>query len=149
MFVRRMLKQDVAAVAAIEKEDVKPWSELDIRSTYRQRHTSAWVVEDDEVVGYAIVTTDWMIASVLRFRVAKEHQSRGAGSELLKMVVNAIGDDCSIEAPIDEKESGAQVLFSRWGFSCVNVTDTGYLFRRGNRFMFAPDLRYRMANGFN
>jgi ribosomal protein S18 acetylase RimI-like enzyme len=139
-----MLKQDIAAVAAIEKEGPLPWSDINIRSTYRSRHTSSWVVEDDGVIGYAIVTSDWMISSVLRFRVAEAHRGLGAGAALLQVVVNATGDDCSIEAAIDEKESGAQVLFSRFGFSCVNDTDTGYLFRRGSRFVYAPDLKYRM-----
>jgi ribosomal protein S18 acetylase RimI-like enzyme len=143
-----MLKQDVAKVAEIEKEDPSPWNELHIRSTYRSRHTSSWVVEDKlgVVVGYAIITTDWMIASVLRLRVAKARRNKGAGKALLEMVVNATGDDCSVEVAVDEGESAGQVLLSRFGFSCVNKTDTGYLFRRGTRFMFAPDLRYRLTH---
>lgn len=151
MNVRRMLKQDISAVAELEQEGPDPWSETKIRTNYRGRHTSSWVVEKhNEVIGYAIVTSDWMVASILRFRVALKHQRAGAGFELLSVVVNAAGDDCSIEVAIDERESGAQVLFGRFGFACTNDTDTGYLFRKGTRFLFAPDLKYRMlGNGCN
>ncbi len=147
MHVRRMLKQDVSAVSLIEIENPKPWSEMEIRSTYRARHTSSWVVENgDDIVGYAIVTSDWMIASILRFRVALEYQCLGAGTELLRTVVNASGEECSLEVAIDDNEAGAQILFSRFGFACVNDTDTGYLFRRGARFTYPPDLKYRMTS---
>ncbi len=151
MNVRRMLKQDVSAVATLEVEGDNPWSDTQIRTSYRARHTSSWVVEsDNEVVGYAIVTSDWMIASILKFRVAMEYRGLGAGAMLLDVLVNAAGDDCSIEVAIDEKESGAQILFSRFGFVCANDTNTGYLFRRGSRFKYTPDLKYRMAgNGCN
>jgi ribosomal protein S18 acetylase RimI-like enzyme len=148
MQARRMLKQDIPAVVEIDMEDADPWDEATTRSMYRARHSSSWVVEDasGKIGGYCIVTSDWMITSVLKFRVAKAFQGMGGGDALLKTLIGATMDACSIEAHIGKGESAAQVLFGRNGFACVNDVGSEYIFRKGDRFLHAPDLKYRMTS---
>ncbi len=148
MQVRRMLKHDVAAVEEIDKEDKSPWTASEIRTTYRARHSSSWVVENElqEVVGYCIVVSDWMITSIMRCRVKSGWQGVGYGDALLKTLIGATLESCSIEVAVDKECSAAQVLFSRNGFACVNDAETDYIFRRGDRFLYAPDLKYRLTS---
>lgn len=150
MQVRRMLKWDVPAVVAIELDDDQPWDEAAIRAAYRARHSSSWVVETDSgrVVGYCIATSDWMVTSILRFRVDSGFRGAGGGTELLKSLIGATMATCSIEAAVGKDESAAQVLLSRNGFKCVNERDDDYIFRRGDRFLHAPDLKYRMTTRY-
>lgn len=146
ILVRRMMRQDISRVMPLEKSVHKDerWSSAFLSKLHRAKFTHSWVAEiRGEVIGYCMVMVDLDIAEIARI-VDREH-SHDVLSCLVSQVINALGDG-SIECYTGNDEPHLMSLLSKFDFRIVNQWDDLFLMRRGRRFRFAPDLKYRMQH---
>lgn len=141
MQIRRMIKSDIDEI-----EDFYS-NEYDYEEYRRSKESHAFVAEDaNEIVGIYLAAEELLTCELVHLEVREDLWGVGIGTEMLEHLERLC--DKSIEAFIDERNVPMQAFLSRRGYTATNNIQTddgepGYLFRKGDRFNYAPDLMYR------
>lgn len=128
--IRWMIRRDMPAVAAIERESFEfPWSEDEFLRCLRQRNCIGMIAEYDErVVGFMIYELNKTKIHVLNFAVGKQHRRRGVGSQMIAKLIGKLSTQRRNRLVLEVRETNlpAQVFFRANGFRAISVLHEFY-----------------------
>jgi len=127
MPIRAACADDIDAIMAIERRaHFHPWSEQVVRR-YLNNTGSVWVLEEAQVIAYAVITLIAGEAELLMIAVDPGHQGRGAGRQLMSFLQQYLTAQQAEQWFLDVRESNhkAIALYESMGF-CQAGCRTGY-----------------------
>lgn len=133
--IRRMERNDVATVHAIEKMSYPfPWSRGIFVDCLRVGYRCHVLVENDDIRGYAIVSAAMDEAHLLNLCIHPDRRRRGLAGMLLEHVVNeiCIGGAHRLFLEVRPSNKGAIALYRQSGFHVIGRRP-GYYPDRGGR----------------
>jgi len=86
MAIRSMVTADLKGVAAIECENISPWSLESLAQELVAKQACQFVAEksDSQIIGWCACRTIWPEAELLKIAVRKKDRGRGFGRLLLE-----------------------------------------------------------------
>jgi ribosomal protein S18 acetylase RimI-like enzyme len=122
MQYQKMHTRHLKAVAQIEEATYEEaWTVKQFKEILPNEEARAIVVvEDKEVLGYMILyngSEGWIIENLT---VAKPHQRRGIGTELLGMVPKLVNDQ-KVRVYAADKYLGMHLLLKKMGYVAISV----------------------------
>lgn len=146
LLIRKMTEQDIAAIAAIEKNTFSDaWTEKGIYDTFCQKQAFIMVAEkEQEIVGYCIIYHVLDEGEIARIAVDSTKRRSGIGKELLRQT-------CSFCAKINvgrlllDVRSGntnAQKFYERFGFQVDGVRKNFYENPKEDAFLMSMEIRH-------
>jgi ribosomal-protein-alanine N-acetyltransferase len=127
--LRPMQEADIDAVMAIENDSYPfPWTQGIVRDCLRVGY-SCWLAEQDEqVVGYCIMSVGAGEAHLLNICVHRNWQRQGIASQLLKHMMTLAkrhgAEVCLLE--VRPSNIGAIEMYEKFGFSEVGMRKAYY-----------------------
>jgi [ribosomal protein S18]-alanine N-acetyltransferase len=121
---RSMRPEDVAAVVAIENSVYPfPWTRGNFIDSLSAKNHCCLCVEDDRIIGYAVMMPAGEEAHLLNLTVAGEWQGRGLGRTLLEHVIQLARNEGGQTLLLEVRPSNqaAQALYQQIGFRAVGV----------------------------
>ena len=90
--IRPARREDLAAVAAIERETQSPWSFSALEKELGARHGRQLVVEapDPPLLGWCAYRTVWPEAELLKIAITEGERHKGLGSLLLEALLKEL-----------------------------------------------------------
>jgi ribosomal-protein-alanine N-acetyltransferase len=132
--LRPMQEADIDAVMAIENDSYPfPWTQGIVRDCLRVGY-SCWLAEQDEqVVGYCIMSVGAGEAHLLNICVHRNWQRQGIASQLLKHMMTLAkrhgAEVCLLE--VRPSNIGAIEMYEKFGFSEVGMRKSYYPAKNG------------------
>ena len=124
-YLRYMLRQDLDAVVAIDKDLFDfPWTKAEFVLAMQQKNTIGMVVErNEEVVGYMVYEIHRHKIHVLNFAVRARSQRLGIGRELVERLKSRLHfkQREMIVTEVRESNLDAQLFFKSQGFKCTSI----------------------------
>ena len=140
MNYRPYLPEDFTGLYAIEEICFHPpfrFGRGYMQRLLRRPSTATWIAEDaGTMAGFAVVElasqSDQTVAYIVTIEVLPEFRTRGAGSELLRLVEQSARDSHaqSLWLHVDATNSGAIRLYEAHGFHCEGRVENFYAARR-------------------
>lgn len=128
--IRKMRREDIAAVAALEKKIFPDaWSENAILETWKQRQTMLLIaLEDREVIGYLILYFVLEDGEIARIAVADEHRRKGVAGKMLRELALLCRENGVNRLMLDVRESNeaARAFYVKQGFEIDGVRKNYY-----------------------
>lgn len=120
--IRRMTEADVDAVIAIERRAYPfPWTPGIFKDCLRVGY-SAWVcLQDEQIRGYALMSSGGGEAHLLNICIDPEHQGSGLGKLLLKHVLRQAGRVGADQIFLEVRPSNAAALHLYEGMGFIEV----------------------------
>ncbi len=104
--VRLAKENDIAAIAAIEKEVADtPWSEAQFSEELKLEHARLLVAEDAEVIGFLDMHIASGDAHINELGVTRSHQRRGVGAALTKRAIELANEEGCFVISLEVRES--------------------------------------------
>lgn len=130
MIIRKMISEDAAVVAAIEKEVFSlPWSEQSFRDAALKEANIYLVAElDGEVAGYAGAWGVFGEADITNVCVAPKYRKMGIADKLLNELLD-IGRENNIDVfflEVRESNQPAISLYEKNGFRKISIRKNFY-----------------------
>ncbi len=129
MIIRRMTLDDIAAVAAIERECFSmPWSENSFEDSLRREDTVFLVCEDTEVMGYVGMYLSFEEGEITNVAVAQAYRRQGCGARLMEAIQEEARrrDAQSIVLEVRVSNASAIGLYKRNGFEEIGIRKNFY-----------------------
>lgn len=121
LLIRKMKKEDIPAVAVLEKEIFPdPWSEQALAESLEQNHTLLLTAyEDRQLIGYLILYYALEDGEIARIAVIPEKRRQGVGARLLLELENLCELNGITKLLLDVRESnaGAVSFYKDYGFT--------------------------------
>lgn len=117
--VRSMTEAEADIVAQLERELFSDsWSRAALLETYAQKHAEIFVVEEEEILGYAIVYYVMDEGEIARIAVSPKWRRRGVGRRLLDKACEVGRERGAGRLLLDVRESndGARCFYENYGF---------------------------------
>jgi [ribosomal protein S18]-alanine N-acetyltransferase len=133
--VRPMSEADVASVIRIERASYQfPWTEGIFHDCLRVAYLCHVAVQDDEIVGYAVMSMGAGEAHILNLCVREAVRRTGVGRTLIRYLLEQATDAGMLEAFLEVRPSNtiAILLYRSLGFEQIG-TRRGYYQAVGGR----------------
>jgi [ribosomal protein S18]-alanine N-acetyltransferase len=145
--VRPMRDTDVLEVIGIERASYQfPWTEGIFHDCLRVAYLSRVAIQDQRIVGYAVMSMGAGEAHILNLCVRAENRRLGVGRSLIRYLLEQAEDAGMAEAFLEVRPSNgiAMVLYQSLGFEQIG-TRRGYYQAVGGR-EDAAVLRLRLGD---
>ncbi len=122
--LRKMASADIPAVYAIEATvAVGPWSEKLFADCIRVGYECWVLVDDEQIIGYGILSYSANEAHVLQLAIHPNHQKCGLGQKLLQHLLNMAKIHGSDEIFLEVRESNIPAinLYKKYSFVEVGI----------------------------
>lgn len=134
MIIRRMISEDVPAVAAIERECFSmPWSEKSFQDSIQREDTIFLVCEEDAqmqpvIAGYLGMYLSFGEGEITNVAVSPAYRKRGCAQQLLEEVKKeALAQDAeSILLEVRKSNAPAISLYEKMGFEEIGIRKNFY-----------------------
>ncbi len=124
-YVRYMIRRDLDAVAAMDKDLFDcPWTKAEFILALQQRNTVGIVSErNEEVVGYMVYEIHRHKIQLLNFAVRARSQRLGVGREMVERLKSRLSfkQREMIATEVRESNLDAQLFFKAMGFKCTSI----------------------------
>src|SRR5580692_5919601 len=144
--IRAMREADVAEVIGIERASYQfPWTEGIFRDCLRVSYVCRVAVQDQRIVGYAVMSMGAGEAHILNLCVRDEARRAGVGRALIRYLLEQAEHAEMVEAFLEVRPSNAiaLILYQSLGFEQIG-TRRGYYQAVGGR-EDAAVLRLRLS----
>ncbi len=127
--IRPMHPEDVEAVAHIENQAYfAPWPKFAFYSSLAQNYPGFVILDQNEIVGYTLITFVAGLAHVINFVIAPSFQHRGLGKCLLKFLLDFLQPQglkqISLEVAVNNV--AAIRLYETFGFNRLGLRKNYY-----------------------
>lgn len=133
--VHPFLEEDFTTLYEIEKQaHIVPWSLGTLKNNQGERYLNLKLVENEQIVGFAICQTILDEATLFNVAILPEKQGKGFGTYLLKALINALKEKSIQTLWLEVRASNsARFLYEKLGFNEVDIRKNYYPLPDGGR----------------
>ena len=126
--IRRLIYADLPQVVAIERRAfTTPWSlAMFVLELSKPSGVCLAAEVENELVGYLICSRYDTVWHVMNVAVDTDRRRRGIASALIAALLERVGDDAQVTLEVRKSNTGALVLYERFGFRSAGVRPRYY-----------------------
>lgn len=130
MIITKMNETHLKAVMEIEQNSFShPWSENSFSDEMKKDSSYLFVaLQNDEVIGYAVMATVLDEGSLLDIAVSKNHRRKGVAKELFATLCDIAKEKklSFITLEVRSSNESARKFYEKSGFECVAIRKNYY-----------------------
>ena len=121
--IRRLIYADLPQVVAIERRAfTTPWSlAMFVLELSKPSGICLAAEVESELVGYLICSRYDTVWHVMNVAVDTDRRRRGIATALISALLERVGDDAQVTLEVRKSNTGAIVLYERFGFRAAGV----------------------------
>jgi [ribosomal protein S18]-alanine N-acetyltransferase len=121
--IRRLIYADLPQVVAIERRAfTTPWSlAMFVLELSKPSGICLAAEVENELVGYLICSRYDTVWHVMNIAVDTDRRRRGIATALISALLDRVGDDAQVTLEVRKSNTGAILLYERFGFRSAGV----------------------------